>query len=84
MQMKVLIVLAMAACIASGQRLVTLNISARDAQGHAVTDLTATELEITDQGRRRRSLGFAMRRCDRPRWLAKFPIVPRRRYRRFR
>ncbi|HWC98873.1 MAG TPA: VWA domain-containing protein [Candidatus Sulfopaludibacter sp.] len=56
--MKILLSLAMAVCVASGQRLVTLNLSARDAQGHAVTDLTAADLEVTDQGKTAPILSF--------------------------
>lgn len=52
---------ALAACAALAQRsasddappprLVTLNFSAIDAEGHPVTDLTASEIQITDQGK---------------------------------
>ena len=50
-----LISLALVASAAFAQvpapRLVTLNVIATDAQGHRVTDLTAADLQITDQGK---------------------------------
>src|SRR5450631_274970 len=46
-------VLAVSAAFAQdpAPRLVTLNIIATDAQGHRVTDLTAADIQITDQGK---------------------------------
>jgi VWFA-related protein len=45
--------LALAACTAFAQepRLVTLNLTATDADGHAVTGLAAGDIKITDQGK---------------------------------
>lgn len=49
------IAFALAACAAFAQgsapRLVTLNFTATDSQGHRVTDLTAADVQITDQGK---------------------------------
>lgn len=44
-----IVLVACAACAQS--RLVTVNFSAVDAQGHAITDLTAAEVQVTDQGK---------------------------------
>ena len=53
--MRKLFIFALAASAAFAQtpppRLVTLNLAATDAQGHPVTDLTAAEIQITDQGK---------------------------------
>jgi VWFA-related protein len=60
MRFPVILTLALAACAPGGQllaaddsaqRLVTVNLSARDADGHAVTDLTAADLQVSDQGK---------------------------------
>jgi VWFA-related protein len=56
MSIKLMAALALAACVAAAAdsgapRLVTLNFSAADAQGHAITDLTAAEIQVTDQGK---------------------------------
>jgi len=53
---KILATFALAACAALAQdvaapRLVTLNLTATDSQGHPVTDLTAADIQITDQGK---------------------------------
>jgi len=58
-RIKLTTALALAACVAFAQRvdeataprLVTLNFSATDAQDHPVTDLTAAEIQISDQGK---------------------------------
>src|SRR5690349_4442912 len=46
--------LMLAACAALAQtppRMVTLNVTATDGQGHAVADLAANELQIADEGK---------------------------------
>jgi len=37
--------------LAQNARLVTLNLTATDGQGHAVADLSADEIRVTDQGK---------------------------------
>uniref|UniRef100_Q01WU3 VWFA-related domain-containing protein n=1 Tax=Solibacter usitatus (strain Ellin6076) TaxID=234267 RepID=Q01WU3_SOLUE len=54
--LKLIAACALAACAALAQdlaapRLVTLNLTATDSQGHAVTDLTAADIQITDQSK---------------------------------
>ena len=45
------LVLTASTALAQNARLVTLDLTAPDAQGHAVADLTADEIRITDQGK---------------------------------
>jgi VWFA-related protein len=67
MRLTLMLSIALAVCVPGGQlvaaddsaqRLVTLNLSARDAEGHAVTDLTAADLQISDQGKTAPILAF--------------------------
>jgi VWFA-related protein len=64
MRLTVILSIALAVCAPllaaddSAPRLVTLNLSARDADGHAVTDLTAADLQVSDQGKTTPILAF--------------------------